>query len=121
MHTVLTLTFKKAFFSELLYSVIPHYQVPTVLNRLHAVKDIADLAQPAVTDFSSITSRSVLKAKSTKSRSEGLNTGKSKRVSETANSNNSPGCSTAAATVSHLCNEDLSESSQSGGSTGRGE
>ena len=86
-----------------------------MLNRLHAVKDIQDLSQPAVENFSSIINKTTIKSKSIKSKPENTNSGKSKRGTDLGNSTNSPGCSTSGVTaLNSVCNGEISEAGNVG-------
>ena len=77
-----------------------------MLRRLHILKDLPDLTQPAITDLSN---RVILKAKSSKSRTDtGSNV--NNKVKKTGLVEPGPSCSSQQSSeVSNLCNGELSD------------
>lgn len=83
-----------------------HTQVPCMLRRLHILKDLPDLTQPAVTDLSN---RVILKAKSSKNR---VDSGSSmnNKVKKTGLGEPGPSSNTQQTSeISSLCNGEVSD------------
>lgn len=88
-----------------------------MLRRLHILKDLSDLTQPAVSDFSS---RVILKAKSSKSRMDNCNSAGSGKVKRTNSADAAgPSCSSQQSSETSLCNGELDDQA-SGNSNGKG-
>lgn len=91
-----------------------HTQVPCMLRRLHILKDLSDLTQPAVTDLSN---RVILKAKSGKNKADSCSSVSSK-TKRAGFAEAGPSSSTQqSGELSSLCNGEVDELS---GCNGKG-
>ena len=89
-----------------------------MLRRLHMLKDLSDLSQPAVSDLSS---RIILKAKTSKTKMDSGSCAGSSKVKRTS-SIDAAGpstCTQQSSDASQLCNGEADESSAIGNGKGR--